>query len=54
MVSLPLQAVGVELDRAIGTLRLSTGCLNATVDEMVRAGKLIARACFRQMPFDGI
>lgn len=46
-VSAPLKAVGVDLNRAIGTLRLSTG-RSTTLEEVRRAGKIIARHAAQQ------
>ena len=48
-VSLPLQAVGCDLNRAIGTLRLSTGKLNQMKD-MTRVAEILTAACKAQMP----
>jgi cysteine sulfinate desulfinase/cysteine desulfurase-like protein len=48
-VSAPLRAIGVGLERAIGTLRLSTGHMS-TVPEMQRAAQIILRGCVAQMP----
>lgn len=48
-VSLPLQSVAVEAERAVGTLRLTTGQLSS-VDDMRRAAQMIAVACGQQMP----
>jgi cysteine desulfurase len=48
-VSAPLRAVGVGLERAIGTLRLTTGKLNR-VEDMPRAAQILAYACKAQMP----
>ena len=48
-VSLPLQAVNVDLERAVGTLRLTTGALSTETD-MKRAAQIIMRACANQMP----
>ncbi|KAG5491163.1 hypothetical protein JIQ42_01060 [Leishmania sp. Namibia] len=49
VVSDPLMAVQVKLDRAIGTLRISTG-RTTTMDEVRRAGKIIARRAAQQFP----
>lgn len=46
-VSAPLQAVGVDLNRAIGTLRLSTG-RGTTLSEVRRAARIIARHAAQQ------
>lgn len=46
-VSTPLQAVGVDLERAIGTLRLSTG-RDTTLAEARRAARIIARHAAHQ------
>lgn len=46
-VSLPLKAIGVTIERAMGTLRLSTGKMN-TPEEMVRAGRIIGKAAIQQ------
>lgn len=48
-VSLPLKAVGCDLQRAIGTLRLSTGKL-ISLKDIPRAAEIIAFACKAQMP----
>lgn len=47
VVSDPLKAVGVGVDRAIGTLRISTG-RTTTMDEVRRAAKIIARRAAQQ------
>ena len=47
-VSKPLQAVGVWLERAMGTLRLSTGKMNAGEEEMRRAAKIIGKHAVQQ------
>ena len=47
-ISAPLKAVGVDEDRAIGTLRLSTGWLNTEAD-MRRAAGIIARKSIAQI-----
>ncbi|GET92801.1 aminotransferase, putative [Leishmania tarentolae] len=47
LVSDPLQAVQVNTDRAIGTLRLSTG-RTTTIEEVRRAGRIIARRAAQQ------
>ncbi|KAH9601402.1 Aminotransferase class V domain [Trypanosoma melophagium] len=41
-VSSPLKSVGVDLDRAVGTLRLSTG-RGTTMEEVQRAARIIVR-----------
>lgn len=48
-VSLPLKAVGCDLQRAIGTLRLSTGKL-ISLKDIPRVAEIIAFACKAQMP----
>lgn len=50
-VSGPLKAVGVTLERAIGTLRLSTG-RETTLDDVRRAAKIIARHAAQQFAQD--
>ncbi|KAI5689348.1 Aminotransferase classV [Leishmania braziliensis] len=47
VVSDPLKAVQVGVDRAIGTLRISTG-RSTTMDDVRRAGKIIARRAAQQ------
>ncbi|KAG5466865.1 hypothetical protein LSCM1_01042 [Leishmania martiniquensis] len=47
LVSDPLQAIQLQLDRAIGTLRISTG-RTTTVDEVRRAARIIARRAAQQ------
>ncbi|KAK7201321.1 aminotransferase [Novymonas esmeraldas] len=47
VVSDPLKAVQVDVDRAIGTLRISTG-RTTTMDEARRAAKVIARRAAQQ------
>ncbi|EPY33835.1 cysteine desulfurase [Strigomonas culicis] len=46
-VSAPLRAVGVDLNRAIGTLRISTG-RDTTIEEVRRAARIIARQAAQQ------
>ena len=48
-VSAPLKAVGADLERAIGTLRLTTGKLNK-LEDMTRVAQILAHACKAQMP----
>ncbi len=47
-VSSSLASVGVGEERAVGTLRLTTGRLS-TVQDMQRAAKIIARKCVEQL-----
>ncbi|CAG9582637.1 putative aminotransferase [Leishmania major strain Friedlin] len=47
LVSDPLKAVQANADRAIGTLRISTG-RTTTMDEVRRAGRIIARRAAQQ------
>ena len=42
-------ATGVDEERAVGTLRLTTGALS-TLQDMDRAAQIISRGCANQMP----
>jgi cysteine sulfinate desulfinase/cysteine desulfurase-like protein len=48
VVSSSLSSVGVGEERAVGTLRLTTGRLS-TIDDMRRAAKIIGRKCVEQL-----